>query len=155
MAVVSENGDFCRYTDSSEKGHNIWFHRLLNVQMALENAVSTNIILSFLGLALFKFVESLPLRDFKIFFQAYYISFPKLSALYWDTYSSNGSKWAFKHRLLPCTHRKTIEEQPVCLGSHVSEESKCGSFLFFFFLQNICHMASCKVICHHRAEHKI
>ena len=38
---------------------------LRNVQMALENAVSTNMILSLLGPVLSKFVESLPLRDFQ------------------------------------------------------------------------------------------
>lgn len=157
MAVVSENGDFCRYTDSSEKGH-IWFHHLRNVQMVLENAISTNIILSLLGLVLFKFVESLPLRDFQTVLK----SSSKLTKYHFQSFllftgTQTVVTFLNVHSKIVSSHariEKTIEEQSVFLGSHVSEESKCGSF-FFFFLQNVCHMTSCKVLCHHRAEHQI
>lgn len=104
--------------------------------MVLENAVSTNIILSLLGLVLFKFVESLPLRDFQTVLK----SSSKLTKYHFQSFllftgTQTVVTFLNVHSKIVSSHariEKTIEEQSVFLGSHVSEESKCGSFFFFF-----------------------
>lgn len=119
--------------------------------MALENAVSTNMILSLLGPVLSKFVESLPLRDFQTVLK----SSSKLTKYHSQSFllftgTQTVVTFLNVHSKIVSSHariEKTIEEQPVFLGSHVSEESKCGSFFFFSCkISVIWHLAKSFVI---------